>query len=169
MTRTLLLLRHAKSSWEDPSLPDHDRPLNPRGKRDAPRVGRALRQRGLRPDTVLSSTAKRARKTAFRAIEASGWAVPVECLDSLYRASPEALVEALRDQPDQYACILLVGHNPELQDLLQRLTGQPAELATATLAEIELPIDRWRDLSTTTPGRLENLWRPGDKDESQGP
>jgi len=158
--KLLLILRHAKSSWSNSSLGDHDRPLNERGKRDAPRMGRLLNEQGLRPDAVLSSTAKRAKKTARKVIEASGYALEVDLLGDLYLAHADVYLEILREQDESHQCIMVVGHNPGLQNLVRLLTGQAEAFPTAALAQVELPIDRWQDLTTDTVGRLVYLWRP---------
>jgi phosphohistidine phosphatase len=162
--KTLLLLRHAKSSWDDPALADFDRPLNERGKRDAPRVGELLRRQELRPDAVVCSSAKRARKTATKVLKASGFDVEPEWTDELYHADPETCVRILQCQPDAHACVLLVGHNPTLQDLLARLAGGDESMPTAALARIELPVESWSDLSLSTRGTLRDLWRPKELD-----
>ena len=107
--KTLLILRHAKSSWRDESLVDHDRPLNERGKRDAPRMGRLMRAQDLEPDAVICSTAKRARKTADKAIKASGYETCVELRDELYHAPPNVYIDVLRGQVDQRQCVMVVG------------------------------------------------------------
>jgi phosphohistidine phosphatase len=158
--KTLLILRHAKSSWANESLADHDRPLNERGKRDAPRMGRLLRDQGFNPTAILCSTAKRARSTAKRVLEASGCDVDLELCREFYHALPDAYVELLQQQADQHPCILVIGHNPALQDLVGLLTGEYESFPTAALAHVELPIDRWQELSTNTSGALIQLWRP---------
>ena len=162
--KTLLLLRHAKSSWDDPSLADFDRPLNGRGKRDAPRMGRLLREQGLEPDRVLCSTAKRARKTAYKVLQASGFAVDMNEDDRLYHAAPQAFVEVLQQQGDPLNCVLVVAHNPGLEEFLALLTGQYDRMPTAALAQIDLAIDRWSELSHDTRGTLHALWRPKELD-----
>jgi phosphohistidine phosphatase len=158
--KTLLLLRHAKSSWSDESLADHDRPLNERGKRDAPRMGRLLKARQLVPDIVVCSTAKRARKTAKRVLEASGYDVGLELREELYHAPPSVYLETLQELEDQHQCAMLVGHNPGMEDLLALVVGRFETLPTAALAQVSLPIDRWGDLAADTPGSLIHLWRP---------
>ena len=109
--KTLLILRHAKSSWADPGMADHDRPLNARGKRDAPRMGRLIAEQGLHPDIIVSSTAKRARSTAKRVIEAGGLTCPKCLLDELYLAAPETYINTLRQLDDTSQRVLAVGHN----------------------------------------------------------
>ena len=158
--KTLLILRHAKSSWQTDQLADHDRPLNARGKRDAPRVGHLLRTQELEPDRVLCSTAKRARKTAKKVVKSSGYDSPVELLEELYLASPGTHIDVLRQQDCESGCLMIVAHNPGLEELLAILVGQYMALPTAALAQVELPIDRWSQLSSETQGELANLWLP---------
>jgi phosphohistidine phosphatase len=158
--KTLLILRHAKSSWKDAGLPDHDRPLNKRGKADAPKMGRLLRDHNLVPDLILSSTAQRARQTAQRAVEGGAMSCPVELHEQLYHAHPGELVEILRAAPNECARVMLIGHNPGLEILLHALTGDGNHLPTAALAEVELEIECWTELQINRRARLANLWRP---------
>ena len=158
--RTLLLLRHAKSSWKDVTLSDHDRPLNGRGKRDAPKMGRLLRTEQLVPDLVICSTAKRARATTKLVVETSGYGEEVIFTPDLYHAASFTYLEVLRQVPDQYRRVLVVGHNPNLEYLLEELTGDWEHLPTATLAQVTLPIEHWRELDAGITGTLVNLWVP---------
>src|SRR6266487_357541 len=98
--KSILVLRHAKSSWKQPELADHDRPLNKRGKRDAPLVGRLLKKKGLVPDNIISSTAMRARATAEAVAKASGYKGEITFNRSLYAAGPQAYIDALQDLSD---------------------------------------------------------------------
>lgn len=157
--KTLLLLRHGKSRWDRRDLSDHERPLKRRGKRVAKRVGRLLAARRLTPDRLLSSTAKRARATAKRVAKASGFSGEMELLAELYMAQPAAWIDALRLIPDDSDCVLVVGHNPGLEELLEHLTEEVASLPTAALACVSLPLDRWSDLTHATRGRLMEIWR----------
>jgi phosphohistidine phosphatase len=158
--KTLLLLRHAKSDWSDPQVADHDRPLNKRGKRDAPRMGRLLQDENLLPDLILTSTAKRTRKTAEAIIAVSDYTGKVKAKPALYLAGPEAYITVLRSVPDKYRRVMVVGHNPGLEELLEQLTGTMTILPTAALAEVELPITQWRELGEETKGELRGVWRP---------
>jgi phosphohistidine phosphatase len=160
--KTLLLLRHAKSSWNDASLADFHRPLNERGKRDAPRVGELLKQRELRPDVVISSSARRAKATAKKMIRASGLDVEPQLADELYMAEPAAYLSQLKSLPDDVSCVLLVGHNPGLEEFSLALTGQHEQFPTAALANIELPIDHWSEVALDHAARLVWLWKPRD-------
>lgn len=158
--KTLLILRHAKSDWGDPSLEDHDRPLNARGKRDAPRMGELLRRQNLLPDLILCSTAKRARQTVKLLTEAAGYTGEVSYLESLYAAPPSAYLKACAGLPEEIQTVMVVGHNPGLEELLAGLSGEHLALPTAALAEVELPIARWQELQQPVRGRLLHLWRP---------
>ncbi len=158
--KTLLILRHAKSSWKDDTLPDHDRPLNKRGKQDAPRMGKLLQEKGLVPDLIISSTAKRARKTAEMVAEESGYEGEIQLERDLYAFEPTAYLDELAQIEDHYQIVLIVGHNPGLEELVEQLTGEFARLPTAALAQVSLPVESWSDLDEETQGQLSNLWRP---------
>jgi phosphohistidine phosphatase len=158
--KTLLLLRHAKSSWDDPTLADHDRPLSGRGRRDAPRMGELLRDEDLVPEVILSSTAKRARKTAEAVAEASHFDGEIRLVGDLYGADVDTLIELLRTVADESDRVLMIGHNPELTELVEALTRRIELLPTGALAAITLPIQRWAELAADTAGTLAAVWRP---------
>jgi phosphohistidine phosphatase len=161
--KTLLVLRHAKSSWDDTSLDDHERPLSARGERDAPRMGKLVREHRLTPDVILSSDAARAHLTAEAVGEAAGYTGKILLDNRLYHASPADIVDVLLTMPETKAgTVMIVGHNPGLEQLVAELTGDEEDLPTAALAQILLPIDRWRDLDVSTRGTLVGLWRPKD-------
>ena len=158
--KTLLVLRHAKSSRNDPALDDHERPLNKRGQRDAPRMGELVREYGLIPDVVISSDAVRARLTAEAVAEAARYAGEILLDPHLYMACPADILSLLAMVRENAETVMIVGHNPGLETLVEQLTGEPQDLPTAALAQIGLPIDRWRDLKRSTRGTLVGLWRP---------
>ena len=158
--RTLLVLRHGKSSRKHAELSDHDRPLTKRGKRDAPRVGQLLRLRRLSPGAIISSTAKRARRTAEEVAQSSTFNGRVQLEPRLYLADPATILDVIRRADAEAKRVLVVGHNPGLEELVARLTGNDEYLPTAALAQISLPIDQWRDLHLSTEGQLVSLWRP---------
>lgn len=160
--RTLLLLRHAKSSWKHADLPDHDRPLNARGKRDAPRMGRLMRRLGLDPDMVLASSATRARRTAAEVARCAEIRAPVETDPRLYLATPGVILDVVHERGDEAGCVLVVGHNPGLEELVARMSGAGTveSFPTAALARIELDLEAWTDLSATTAARRVRVWRP---------
>jgi phosphohistidine phosphatase len=158
--KTLLILRHAKSSWKNDELSDHDRPLNPRGQRDALKVGKRLRNEGLIPDEIISSNAKRARQTAEAVAEESGYGGEVQLSGELYGGGPEAYLDAIRNLPGEVDCALVVGHNPDLEELVEILTGESVQMPTAALAQVRLDIQGWQDLNEEEQGKLINLWTP---------
>jgi phosphohistidine phosphatase len=158
--KTLLLLRHAKSSWKESDLDDHDRPLNKRGKSDAPKMGRLLRAADLLPDLIIASSAKRCRKTAECVIEASGYRGETRISGELYEADGPKLREFLRGLDDAVQRLLLIAHNPGMEELLETLVGTYTPLTTAALAHVQLPLDLWRELTDPTHGKLVQLWQP---------
>jgi phosphohistidine phosphatase len=158
--KTLLLLRHAKSSWNKPGLQDHKRPLNKRGKHDAPLMGKLVREQGLTPDLIISSTAQRAQDTARMVAEACGYDGEVELRQDLYFSDTTCYLDILHSLPDQVRCVMMVGHNPDIEELLTLLTDFDEAFPTAALAQVELPIASWQSLSEATDGYLKNLWRP---------
>jgi phosphohistidine phosphatase len=161
--KTLLVLRHAKSSRDDPALDDRDRPLNARGERDAPRMGRLVRDEQLSPDFVVSSDAIRARQTAEAMAEAAGYSGTILLEHRLYAAEAAVILAVLREVIDpDVGTVMIVGHNPGLEDLVSVLTGVREDLPTAALAELALPIDRWSDIGFRTHGTLVRVWRPKD-------
>jgi len=153
--KTLLLLRHAKSSWDDPAIADFDRPLATRGERDAPEMGRALALRGPLPQVIVSSPAVRTRETLGLFLEAAGLKTRPKFEASLYGASVTDLLQAVRKLPAAKACALMVGHNPGLEELVAGLTGVRAEMPTAALACLELKCADWEE---TGPGAGELRW-----------
>jgi phosphohistidine phosphatase len=145
--KTLLVLRHAKSDRGDTAIRDHDRPLAPRGEADTPQMGIALRALGAIPDYLLTSTAVRARETARLVAAAMGYEGPVVEEPGVYAASVETLLAMLR-ACDDASTLLLVGHNPGLEELIGLLTGgvdaEPiVRLPTAGLACLSLDIAEW--------------------------
>lgn len=167
--KTLILMRHAKSSWKHPELKDHERGLNKRGKKDAPRMGKLLIDNELVPQRILSSTAERSRMTVEAVVEAMNFKGEVSYLDSLYMAEPDIYLELLSLMPDDLERILIVGHNPGLEGLLQILSGRVESLPTAAVAYLSLPIHSWKEIRAHHEvGELVALWTPRDmKDEKE--
>ena len=158
--KTLLLLRHAKSSWKDPELDDHDRPLNKRGKQTAPLMGALLQDENLVPDLILCSSAVRTYSTALLVAEACNYGGEITQTRRLYLAEPKTYVEVLRQGDEEYERVLVVGHNPGVEAFLQALTHEAVTMPTAALAYIELPLERWGDLDMNTECKLVNVWLP---------
>jgi len=118
-TRTLVLIRHAKSSWDDPNMRDFDRPINERGQHDAPDMGARLAARGQRPDRFYCSSARRARETALILAQAVGYPeADLESESGLYMADNAQLLERIRRFPDSAGEVWLVGHNPDITELV---------------------------------------------------
>jgi phosphohistidine phosphatase len=154
--RTLYLLRHAKSSWDNPALPDRERPLAPRGLRDAKRIAKQIGRLGITPALVLCSSAVRTQET-LDVLRPALAEVAVQVEEQLYDASSKTLLERLRAVPDEVGSVLLIGHNPGLHDLALALASSGAELGrleakfpTAALATLSL--GHW---STLSPGDAE--------------
>jgi len=158
--KTLLILRHAKSSRDDVSLPDHDRPLSKRGLRDAPRIGHLLCEERLVPDLILASTAVRALQTATFVAQASRYDRELRTLPELYLAEAAVYLSIVRRLDETHGRVMVVGHNPGIEELVLALTGRAESMPTAALAHIRFPADRWADVALAGPGELVNLWRP---------
>jgi phosphohistidine phosphatase len=175
--KTLTLLRHAKSSWDDTGLTDFERPLNRRGRRAALAIGRELRARGLGFDAVLASPAVRVVETLAAVGEGYGGAFVPAFDERIYLASPATLLTLVRGADDAADRLLVVGHNPGLESLALLLTGEQqdgmrrelaAKYPTATVAEIEFDVDSWREVGAGA-GRLTRFIRPRDLDPELGP
>lgn len=155
--KTLLLARHAKSDWGDPSVRDHDRPLNARGLRDAPAMAARLRDEGVRLQHIVSSTALRARTTADEYAAAFRLEVADEPL--LYAASIRAILSVAAGLPDDIDVAMLVGHNPGMAGAVTELTGEFASFPTCTVAECVVDVGSWAELVEES-GRLVALRTP---------
>ncbi len=148
MTRRVTLLRHAKSSHHDLSLTDHDRPLSPRGERDAPVMGRRLMDKGGRPSLILTSTAVRARQTARLVAKAIGY--PIEFVQSepaLYLADPDTILDVIAQQDDTFHDIVVCGHNPGITELACDLGRTNIDnVPTCGMVVVDASIDAWDQL-----------------------
>jgi phosphohistidine phosphatase len=159
-SKLLLILRHAKSSWEFEELSDHDRPLNNRGKRDAPLMGRKLLKQQLVPQLIISSSAVRAHSTARKVAKACGYEDEILIDPVLYGSGYSDYLNVLINQEDKHDIIMLVGHNPISEQLVEVLTGEIVTMSTCAIACISLPITSWKQIIAKTKGQLLNLWRP---------
>jgi len=155
-----LILRHAKSSWEFEELSDHDRPLNNRGRRDAPLMGRKLLKEQLVPQIIISSSAVRAHSTAKKVAKACGYEDEILIDPALYGSGYSDYLNVLTNQEDEHDIIMLVGHNPISEQLVEVLTGEIVTMPTCAIACISLPITSWKQIIDKTKGQLLNLWRP---------
>ena len=158
--RTLLILRHAKASWKPGDLDDHSRPLHLCGRRESLCVAKKLAKNNVCPKLVLSSTAQRARSTAETVAQELGPEATLRLEKGLYLAKSKEIVLLLRGLRSQASEVLVVGHNPGLEELIFILTGRKEQLSTASLARIELPISSWADLCVRMNGALKELWFP---------
>lgn len=155
--KKLWILRHAKSDWGSPSLPDFERPLNKRGLANAPAMGAFLSEHGL-PDLVLCSPARRARQTAERVSESMGYAVGrIQFEPRIYEASPETLLDVIEQVPDAVQHLMLVGHNPGLTMLVNMLGGSLDNLPTCSVISFEFDSKDWALLCY--PPRDMQLWK----------
>lgn len=176
--KTLGLFRHAKSDWHDPRARDFDRPLNRRGEKGAALMGRHIRDQGERWDRVVASPAVRVAETIELANKAAGRNLQVNWDRRIYLASSATLLDLLRDQPDDTGSVLLMGHNPGLEDLIFDLVPDDGtsplrdvveeKFPTASYAVLELDIAQWSELRERC-GRLTHLTRPRDLDPALGP
>lgn len=146
--KTLLLVRHAKSSWDDPALDDRDRPLNGRGKKDAPAMGERLAKLGILPDLILSSPAVRALTTAeilAKALDYKRKKIVVS--EIIYGGTPAALLELIRALDDDAKCVMLVGHNPEISGLAYHFSPQIDDLTTCAVVEMHFAAKMWAQIA----------------------
>lgn len=157
--KTIYLLRHAKSSWDNQALSDFDRPLNERGQRAAPFIGALMKERGLLPEAIFSSPALRAKTTSELVASAAGIETPIIFDDRIYAASPMRLLTLIRAIGDDIASAMIVGHNPGMEGFLWYLTGKLEPMPTATLAASELDVAKWADV-TERCGNLTEIIRP---------
>ena len=149
--KTLYLVRHAKSSWDNANQSDHDRPLNQRGERDAPRMGKRLRKRGDQPEVIISSSAVRALTTA--SILATALDYPTSDIsieERLYGAEPEDVLSIIGNLDDGIHCAMLVGHNPTFTALINALGRCDLDnVPTCGMAVLTFPIDSWKNMTAT--------------------
>lgn len=161
--KELLVVRHAKSSWNNAHMTDHERPLNGRGKAEAPLMGRLLAREELVPDLIISSTAERALTTAELVALAAGYEERIEVTRQFYHADPEDYVEVLAAVGDGYGRVMVVGHNPGMEELVEALTGESVTMTTANIAYIVLPIGEWGEITAVADaasGTLRSHWLP---------
>ncbi|MFQ5733465.1 MAG: histidine phosphatase family protein [Planctomycetaceae bacterium] len=158
--KTLFLLRHAKSSWKNDLLTDHERPLNKRGRTTAPLMGRFMAEKDLQPDVIVSSTALRAKQTTDLIVESSQFPADVQFTDELYPSGVSRCLSALQTYAGGSDAVMLVGHNPGLEEVLEVLTGRYDRMPTCALAKIALSVADWAEVSFGASGELIGMWRP---------
>ncbi|MCP4415331.1 MAG: hypothetical protein GY805_01830 [Chloroflexi bacterium] len=160
--KTLLILRHAKSDWSNSQLSDHERPLNGRGKYDAPRMGAWLKQQGMVPELIITSTAERALTTSELTALGCDFEGELRLTKDFYLAGPPTYIDTLNQLPDSYERVMVVGHNPGMEELVSLLTDKDQRMTTANVAVVELAIASWGELTLFSDGRLKHHWRPKD-------
>ncbi|MDR9419845.1 SixA phosphatase family protein [Gracilimonas sp.] len=158
--KQILLMRHAKSSWENPALKDYDRPLNDRGNKDAPMMGTFIREIGYKPGAVISSPAQRAKETTNLSMEAASVnSEHIQWSEDLYYGSMREYIKAIQSVDDQNERVLLIGHNPLIENTAGVLAGSEQKTAirmpTAALVCLESFAEKWEDLA---PGTCQVKW-----------
>lgn len=159
-SKIIYLFRHAKSSWDDPALADFDRPLNKRGEKAAPLMGKVMRARDVCPSIIYCSPSKRTRQTAKLAMKKAGFdEAEIVFENGLYHATTDGLTDVIKKIDDLLGEAMLIGHNPGLSELVYLLTGVEESFPTAALACIRLNIAHWKDVRSGC-GKIEWIVRP---------
>ncbi|XZE53339.1 SixA phosphatase family protein [Planctomycetaceae bacterium SH139] len=153
-------MRHAKSDWNDAAATDHDRTLNDRGRRDAPRMATWLLQQTELPELILASTAVRVSQTLDLLMTSWPSQPPVHPLESLYLAAPETILRTLQTDTLGLSRVMIVAHNPGLQMLANQLAGEHFDFPTAAIAIFDFDDIDWTQLSHSTPARLSAFGTP---------
>jgi phosphohistidine phosphatase len=148
--KTLLILRHARAVPKDPNLSDHDRPLDAHGEDVALRMGKLIKDKGIIPSSIISSTALRAKTTAELVAKGCSYQGDIVLDQLLYEAKPKDYLDILETLSDTYSSLLIVGHNPTVEDAIQMLTGAPdvVPIPPCAIGHLSLPIEKWSDLSS---------------------
>jgi len=158
--KKLYLIRHSKSSWKDLSLSDFERPLNKRGKNDAPLMGKLLSKKRIKPDYILSSPAGRAKRTAKIIAKEVGFTKKINYNHDIYEASVDKLFEIIRSLDDDFDDVFLFGHNPSFSMFAEALTGDYVEnIPTSGIYHINFNINKWKNIDIKT-GKTKNFWYP---------
>lgn len=158
--KEILLMRHAKSSWKDDRLSDFERPLNKRGKKNAPQMGELLLQEGLLPDIIVSSAAKRAIQTAKLVQEACTYSGEILAYEDLYHAEINDYISVLAVLDDGIKRVLVVGHNPDIEELIEFLSGEYVRMPTAAIARLQLDLPTWGKIRDCETAKLIDVWYP---------
>lgn len=160
--KTLFLLRHAKSDWNNPNISDFERPLNKRGLETAPFIGKLLYDRKIQPDLILSSPAMRAKQTAILIKESAEFSAEITLEKRIYEASLFTMLEILSEIDEKLSSVLIVGHNPSIENIIRTLSGEIQPIPTATLTKINLNIEKWNEISHDC-GEIEFIICPKDE------
>ena len=146
--KKLYLIRHAKSSWEDLTLHDFDRPLSKRGKNDIPKMAMRLKESGVVPDIILSSGALRAKLTVHCLVDLIGYNKPVKFDNEIYESNSTSLYKIITSIDDKYRIAFIVGHNPSLNMLAEDFVGLSHNIPTCGIVEIDFSCSSWSDISS---------------------
>lgn len=144
--KTLLFMRHAKSSWAEPSQSDIERPLNRRGQRDAPRMGRWLVSNSWVPELIVVSSATRTQETAELLVGEFDRQPEIMVESRLYNAPPQVYLELIPQLSDEYSTVMMLGHNPSMEALVEASLAQPTQVPTGAIAALPLNSESWREL-----------------------
>lgn len=157
--KVLYILRHAKSSWDNPRMTDFDRPLNDRGLRTVPLMGEIFVKNNFQPELIVSSPAVRARETANMLKTAADLKAEIEFDEHIYEASTQTLLKLISALGEPAESAMIVGHNPGLEGLIKALSGEYQIMPTAGLAIIDLNVENWENTGEEC-GRLREIFRP---------
>jgi phosphohistidine phosphatase len=158
--RTVFIMRHGKSRWDEEGIPDIGRKLSARGKHDAHALGEILALSESAPDRTVASPARRATGTAKRVARAWGYDGQIVVDERLYEGTREGCLTLLRQLNQAVGSVLLVGHNPHLEEMALLLGGRALSMGTCTVARIDVPIDRWSELRLPADGTIRQVWEP---------
>lgn len=158
--KNLLLMRHAKSSWKDEKLKDHERPLKKRGFKDTKLIAKEIKKNNLVPDLILASTAQRVKETVETFVETIDFKNELIYSDKLYMGEPQDFIKILKKQANDFDTVMIVAHNPGLETYLQIVDGEIEAMPTAALGHLVLAIDSWEEISLESMGKLTGFWTP---------
>lgn len=164
--KTLFIMRHAKSSWENMNLSDFERPLNKRGLNTAPLMGELMSENGFQPELIVTSPARRAKQTAILIKEMAQIKGKITYNEKIYEANPFRLLQIVSELDETFQSAMIVGHNPGLEGLIKILTGEFEAMPTAALAVIDLSIEKWSQAASKC-GKLRKLIRPKEEMEKR--
>lgn len=162
VSKVLLILRHAKSSWKNKKLNDHDRPLNKRGRNEAVKMGGYLKKINVIPDAIVTSSALRAIETTTLVCRNCDYDKLVEVNFAFHKGGTDSYVQAISTAPEDKKILMIVGHNPDVEDLASVITNRTIRIPTCTLVQIDLLVENWKSITLHSSFKSEivNVWRP---------
>ena len=158
--KTILFMRHAKSSWDNQGLADHDRPLNKRGVSAAKKMGMFMNDSEVQPEVIISSTSKRTRETIKYFLQTISFSGDIYYTRELYHGGQEEMIDAIKEFAADTNCVLVLGHNPGMEDAVEDFSGEYERMPTASIAQINFSINDWQEMSDSISGMLIDVWRP---------